>query len=47
MQLVKLDALRSALHPGGEFVKLEIYGFKESGTGGGVVVVRKVLHERS
>jgi len=34
--MVKLDpALCSVLHPGREFVKLEIYGFNESGTGGG------------
>jgi len=40
-------ALRGMWHPGGELVKLEIYGFNESGTGGGVVLVSDVLHERS
>ena len=28
-------------------MKLEIFGFNESGTGGGVVLVSEVLHERS
>jgi len=28
-------SLRGALHSGGEVVKLERYGFKEAGTGGG------------
>jgi len=30
-------------HPGGKIVKLEIYRFKESGTGGGVVLVSEAL----
>jgi len=28
-------ALRGMQHPGGQLVKLDIYGFNESGTGGG------------
>jgi len=37
-----------ARHPGGELLKQEIYGFEESDTGGGgVVLVSEILHERS
>ena len=36
-------ALRGMWHPGGKIVKLEIYRFKESGTGGGVVLVSEAL----